>query len=128
MFEGVLSVFPNAEGGFLIYQRDHETLLPKLHSTLLPALKNKVVILVDPMIATAGTIKDSLRIILSRNPRQVFVMGAIAANLGIQRIQQTYPQVKVVVGVVDPTLNSKGYIVPGLGDAGDRSYGVKSEN
>ena len=127
MFEGVMNVLSEAEGGFLIYQRDHETLKPKLYSVLLPSLENKYVVLVDPMIATAGTILDSLGIIMARNPKKVFVAGVMATQIGVQRIRDAYPAVTVLTAVVDPILNNKGYIVPGLGDAGDRSFGVKSE-
>jgi len=126
MFEGFMQILSDAEGGFLIYQRDHETLRPVFHTQLLPSLEGKYVVLIDPMIATAGTVLDSLKLIHSKKPKKVFVAGVIAAKEGLEKIHQAYPETHLYSAAVDPILNDKGYIVPGLGDAGDRSYGQKA--
>jgi uracil phosphoribosyltransferase len=125
LFDGLFSVFPQAEGGFLVYQRDHVTLKPVLHSVLLPSLENKTVILADPMLATGGTILDALKIISEQKPAKIFLASVISAKEGLERVHNAYPNVCLVTAAVDPVLNDKGYIVPGLGDAGDRSYGPK---
>lgn len=127
LFEGFLNIFPDAEGGFLVYQRDHLTLQPVFHASLLPPLAGKTVIIADPMIATGGSVLAALKHIAPKNPAAIFVAGAIAAKQGFQRIHREFPDVRLYAGVMDPILNDKGYIVPGLGDAGDRSYGIKEE-
>lgn len=127
LFEGMYRVFPEAEGGFLVYQRDHVTLQPRFHASLLPRLEGKIVILGDPMIATGGSILAALELISAKKPKAIFIVGAIAAEAGLERIHEKYPNVSLFVGAVDPILNSKAYIVPGLGDAGDRSFGMKEE-
>lgn len=125
LFDGLLDVFADAEGGFFVYQRDEKTLQPIFHANLLPDLKDKIVILVDPMIATGGTSLAALQKIYEREPKAVFVAGVIAAEAGINAIHQAYPKAYIYVAAADPELNSKGYIVPGLGDAGDRAFGCK---
>ncbi|MGE0669916.1 MAG: uracil phosphoribosyltransferase [Parachlamydiales bacterium] len=122
---GVHKVFPDAEVGFIAMSRNEETLLPVVEYVAIPDIKDKCVILADTMIATAGSILDALKIIEARGPKKIYIIGAIAAEPGIQRIKQAYPSVHITAAAVDPTLNEKGYIVPGLGDAGDRAYGRK---
>ncbi|MBS0651339.1 MAG: uracil phosphoribosyltransferase [Verrucomicrobia bacterium] len=122
---GVHKVFPDAEVGFIAMSRNEETLLPDVEYVAIPDIKDKSVILADTMIATAGSILDAIKIIEARGPKKIYIIGAIAAEPGIQRIKQAYPSVHIIAAAVDPTLNEKGYIVPGLGDAGDRAYGRK---
>jgi uracil phosphoribosyltransferase len=127
LFQGFLQAFPNAEGGFLVYQRDHKTLQPVFHASLLPSLEGKSVIIVDPMIATGGSIIAAIKHIMPQNPKSIFVACAIGSIEGLGRIHQAFPEVHLYAAAVDSTLNDKGYIVPGLGDAGDRSFGPKHE-
>lgn len=125
LFEGFLKILENAECGFLSYHRDHATLKPVFHDKLIPSLEGKVVILVDPMIATAGTTLAILPLIFSKNPQDVFVGAAICSEEGARRIQASFPSVKIFAAALDPLLDNRGYILPGLGDAGDRSFGKK---
>ena len=122
---GVQNVFSNAEMGFIAMSRNEETLQADVEYVAVPDLKGKHVILVDTMIATGGSILDALKLIELHNPKRVFVVGAIASEPGIERIRRAYPSVEILAAAIDPLLNDKGYIVPGLGDAGDRSYGHK---
>lgn len=122
---GVHKVFPDAEVGFIAMSRNEETLQPDVEYVAIPDLNDKCVILADTMIATAGSVLDAIKIIEERGAKKIYIIGAIAAEPGIQRIKQAYPSVNIIAAAVDPSLNEKGYIVPGLGDAGDRAYGRK---
>lgn len=122
---GVHKVFPDAQVGFLAMSRDEHTLKARVDYIGMPDLRGKSVILSDTMLATGGSIIDALRIIESYGPKQIFVVAAIASAPGISRVLQYNPNIKILAGTVDPLLNDKGYIVPGLGDAGDRLYGEK---
>ena len=88
-------------------------------------MEGKTVIIADTMIATGGSILDAIKIIEKRNPAKIIVVGAIAANYGIDRILEHNDQIEIYPAAIDPVLNDVGYIVPGLGDAGDRCYGLK---
>lgn len=125
---GTQMVFCNSEVGFLGMGRDEETLQPKLDYIALPDLKGKCVILTDTMIATGGSILKAIEIIEKQAPKRILVLGAIASKPGIANILESYPNIKIYTAAIDPALNEKGWIVPGLGDAGDRSYGKKSKN
>jgi len=122
---GVQKVFPNAEVGFIAMSRDEKTFAAKVEYVAFPDIKNKTVILADTMLATGGSIIDALKIIEEYKPKQIFVIAAVASKPGIERIAKYNPNIKIFAAVVDPRLNDKGYIIPGLGDAGDRAYGKK---
>jgi len=124
--QGLQAVFKNAEVGFLAMSRDEITLQPKTDYIALPYLQHKVVILSDTMLATGGSMLDAIQIVKSKNPKKIFVVAAIASKQGLDRIQKKYPEIKVFVAAIDPELNEQGYIIPGLGDAGDRAYGKKN--
>ncbi|MBI3236603.1 MAG: uracil phosphoribosyltransferase, partial [Chlamydiales bacterium] len=125
--QGVQNIFPKAPTGFIAMSRDEKTFLAKLEYVALPDMKGKSVVLIDTMIATGGSILDAIEILEKRLPKQIIVLGAIASSSGIARIQKAYPHVELITAAIDPLLNEKGYIVPGLGDAGDRSYGCKHQ-
>ncbi len=122
---GVQEIYPNSEVGFLGTMRNEETLKPTTTYIALPRLKNKTVIVVDTMLATGGSVLDAVKIIEERNPGQIIIICAIAAKEGIARVMAHNPNITIYAAATDPILNEKGYIVPGLGDAGDRSYGEK---
>ncbi len=122
---GVHKVFPNAEVGFLAMSRNEETLKAKVDYIALPDLKDQIVILTDTMIATGGSLIDAIEILEPYEPKKIFVITAIAAEPGIARVLQYNPDIKILAAAIDPSLNDKGYTTPGLGDAGDRSYGRK---
>jgi uracil phosphoribosyltransferase len=124
--DGVHKVFPNAEVGFIAMSRNEETLKAKIGYIALPEIKGKNVILVDTMIATGGSMLDAIKIVEQQAPKKIIVIGAIAAEYGIAQILNHNADIKVIAAAVDSKLNEKGYIVPGLGDAGDRAYGKKA--
>ncbi len=122
---GIHKIFPNSEVGFFAMSRDEETLKAKIDYISLPKLENRSVILSDTMLATGGSLLDAIQIIEQYHPKRIFVVAAIASEPGIARLLEYDPSIKIFAAAVDPMLNSKGYIIPGLGDAGDRSYGEK---
>lgn len=122
---GVQKVFPQSEVGFFAMSRNEETLKARTEYLALPEIKGRTVILADTMLATGGSLLDAIHVLERLEPKQIFVITAIAAEPGINRILDHNPRIKIFAGTIDPMLNEKGYIVPGLGDAGDRSYGMK---
>ncbi|OGN58478.1 MAG: hypothetical protein A3G30_05240 [Chlamydiae bacterium RIFCSPLOWO2_12_FULL_49_12] len=125
LVDGFLEVFPDAEVGFFAMKRDEKSLKAKIDYIALPSLEGKTVILVDPMIATGGSMCDAILHMKQLHPKKILAAGAIATRDGMERIQKEMPGIRFYTGAVDPILNSIGYIVPGLGDAGDRSFGLK---
>lgn len=125
LFNGIFKVFPNAEAGFFAMQRNEKTLKASIDYVALPPIEDKTVIIADTMLATGGTLLDAIQIIEKRNPKKIIVVCAIGAQEGINRILHYNKDIKIYSGYVDPWLNDVGYIVPGLGDAGDRAYGIK---
>ncbi len=105
--------------------RNEETLKAQVDYIGIPDLKERTVILTDTMLATGGSLVDALQILKHYQPKRIFLIVAIASEPGIAKVLQFDPTIKIFAGAIDPTLNHKGYIVPGLGDAGDRSFGMK---
>ncbi len=125
MVHGMLSIFPNARVAHIGLQRDEETALPHAYYSNIPAtLNDATVIVVDPMLATAGSLSAALDMIKQHNPAHIKAICLIAAPEGQARIERDHPDVSVYVGAMDERLNDKAYIVPGLGDAGDRMFGT----
>jgi uracil phosphoribosyltransferase len=127
MLVGMQQVFSNSEAGFLGMARNEETLQADISYIGIPHVKDKCVIIADTMLATGGSMLDAIKIIEKQSPKQIILVCAIAAKKGIARVLDYNPNIKIYAAVTDPKLNEKGYIVPGLGDAGDRSYGIKHE-
>jgi uracil phosphoribosyltransferase len=126
MLDGVLSLIPVARVGFIGLYRNEETLQPVEYYVKLPDdLAERDVILLDPMLATGNSTAAAVKIVKDAGASSVRLIALIAAPVGIARIHRDYPDVHVVVAGIDRELNEKGYIVPGLGDAGDRLYGTK---
>ena len=126
MVEGISSLIPAARIGHIGLYRDEETLKPVEYYCKLPKdIGERDVIVVDPMLATGGSAIDAVSQIKLRNPRSIRFMGIIAAPEGIEAFTKAHPDVNVYVAALDEKLNEKGYIVPGLGDAGDRIIGTK---
>lgn len=128
MLEGIIKLLPTAEVGFLGLQRDEETLEAITYANRLPEdLSGRQCYVVDPMLATGGTLVASIQYLLERGAHDVTCICILAAPEGLSLVEQMVgdeANVTVVVAAVDERLNSKGYIVPGLGDAGDRLFGV----
>ena len=126
MVNGVHKVLPTARVGHIGMYRDEGTLQPQEYYCKLPeGIENKTVILVDPMLATGGSACDALAALKKRGCRNIKMMSIIAAPEGIERIAREHPDVRVYVSTLDRELNENGYILPGLGDAGDRLFGTK---
>ncbi|WP_201352527.1 uracil phosphoribosyltransferase [Hydrogenimonas urashimensis] len=122
MQDGVLEVLGEAEGGFLAMKRDEQTHESRLYYDRIPDISGKTVIVVDPMVATGGSLHDALALLKERQPKQIISLNAIGAREGVERIEKAFPDVDLHIAQIDPTLNKDAYIVPGLGDAGDRAY------
>ncbi len=126
MVNGVHRVFPTARVGHIGMYRDEETLEPREYYCKLPdGIEQKTVLLVDPMLATGGSACDALEALKKRGCGNIKFMCIIAAPEGIEAVAKAHPDVSVYVSTLDRCLNSHGYILPGLGDAGDRLYGTK---
>ena len=126
MVEGISSLIPAARIGHIGLYRDEETLKPVEYYCKLPKdIGERDVIVVDPMLATGGSAIDAVSQIKLRNPRSIRFMGIIAAPEGIKAFTEAHPDVHIYCAALDEKLNEVGYIVPGLGDAGDRIFGTK---
>lgn len=125
LYEGGREVFSNSESGFIGSMRDEETLRPKTTYIALPDLAGKIAIIYDTMLATGGSMEDAVQIAFTRGAKEVYACSAIAATEGIVRIEKHIGRDHIYAAAIDDKLNLKGYIVPGLGDAGDRAFGKK---
>lgn len=126
MLEGVLELVPSAKVGHIGLYRDHETLKPVTYYCKLPAdISEREVFVIDPMLATGGSAIDAIDKVKEFNPKSIKFMGIIAAPEGIEALSKAHPDVDIFVSALDEKLNEVGYIVPGLGDAGDRIFGTK---
>lgn len=126
MASGILRLIPIAKVGHIGLYRDPDSLEPvEYYCKLPPDLAERDLILVDPMLATGGSAVASIDFLKERGARSIKFMCLIAAPEGIARVQQSHPDVDIFTASIDERLNSHGYIVPGLGDAGDRLFGTK---
>ena len=126
MVNGVHKVFPTARVGHIGMYRDEETMQPQEYYCKLPdGIENKTVFLVDPMLATGGSICDALAALKKRGCKKIKVMSIIAAPEGVKAVAEAYPDIPVYISTLDRGLNEHCYILPGLGDAGDRLFGTK---
>jgi len=126
LLDGMLELVPSARVGFVGLYRDEATLEPVEYYRKLPErLEERLVIAVDPMLATGNSASAAITQLKEAGARDIRFLCLLAAPEGIERLQQAHPDVDIVTAAVDERLNEKGYIVPGLGDAGDRMYGTK---
>ncbi len=125
LLDTVLEFIPRARVGFIGLSRHEETLqASKYHSSLMADLKGAEVVVLDPMLATGGSAVAALEMIFERGARQVRLVNLVASPEGIRTVQKRFPKLPIFVAAIDRRLNEKGYIVPGLGDAGCRLFGV----
>ena len=125
MVDGVLDLIPSAKVGHIGLYRDHETLKPVEYYCKLPTdIESREVIIVDPMLATGGSSAAAISFIKKRGAKNIKLMCILAAPEGIEVLRKEHPDVELYCGAVDDKLNEKGYILPGLGDAGDRIFGT----
>ncbi len=126
MVEGMLEMIPAAKVGHIGLYRDPETAEPVEYYCKLPAdCANREVFVVDPMLATGGSAVAALQMLKEKGVKSIRFMCIIAAPEGVKRLQAEHPDVDLYIGALDERLNDKKYIVPGLGDAGDRIFGTK---
>ncbi|MCL6636935.1 MAG: uracil phosphoribosyltransferase [Alicyclobacillus sp.] len=126
MVDGILAMIPNAKVGHVGLYRNPETLEPvEYYCKLPPHIEERDVIVVDPMLATGGSACAALTAVKDRGATAVKLMCLVAAPQGISRVQEQHPDVDMYVAAIDEGLNEHGYIVPGLGDAGDRLFGTR---
>jgi len=126
MLDAVLSLVPGARVGFIGLFRDEETLEPVEYFVKLPGdISDRDVILLDPMLATGNSTAAAIETVKRAGATSIRLIALIAAPEGIERVHRQHPEVPIVVASVDRGLNDKGFILPGLGDAGDRLYGTK---
>ncbi|HEY2316039.1 MAG TPA: uracil phosphoribosyltransferase [Streptosporangiaceae bacterium] len=129
MLDGMARLLPKADIGFVGLARDEDTLIASTYATRLPAdLTGRHAFILDPMLATGGSMETVIRLLQNRNAAAVTGVILLAAPEGLARIADAFPEgampVRIVTGALDSRLNDKGYIVPGLGDAGDRLFGT----
>lgn len=125
MLDGVLSLVPSAKIGHIGLYRQHDTLEPKEYFCKLPEdIEQRQVILLDPMLATGGSGSAAINFIKARGCHNIKFVSILAAPEGVERLAKEHPDVHIYTGCVDEKLNENGYIVPGLGDAGDRLFGT----
>ncbi|AJD29749.1 MULTISPECIES: uracil phosphoribosyltransferase [Clostridium] len=126
MVGGMTSLIPAAKVGHIGLYRDEETLKPVEYFCKLPQdIGDRDVIVTDPMLATGGSAKDAITLLKQKGAKHIRLMCLVAAPEGIKEVMDEHPDVDIYVASVDEKLNEKGYVVPGLGDAGDRLYGTK---
>lgn len=126
MEEAITRLIPTARVGHIGIYRDHETLQPVSYFVKLPPdIADRQTMILDPMLATGGSTVAAIDTLKGRGCRHINVMAIISAPEGIKKVHAAHPDVDVFTGAIDSHLNEKGYIVPGLGDAGDRLFGTK---
>ncbi len=126
MVDSIIDLVPSAKVGHIGLFRDPETHEPvKYYCKMPPDISERQVFVVDPMLATGGSAADAITFIKEYGCKSITLMNIIAAPEGIKKVQETHPDVDIFVAAVDPCLNEHAYIVPGLGDAGDRIFGTK---
>lgn len=132
LFQGLLNYFDKADCGFVAAYRKHEEndyFSIKQDYLTCPSIEGRPLIVADPMLATGASLIEALKDLLTHGtPTQLHIVSAIASERGIETLSQAYPDAHIWVGAIDPLLTSKGYISPGLGDAGDLSYGEKLQH
>ena len=129
LFQGILNYLDKADCGFVAAYRKHDAndyFSIKQDYLTCPNIDGRPLIVADPMLATGASLIEAIKDLLNHGkPTQLHIVAAIASQQGVKTIQKEYPEAKIWVGVIDEKLTSKGYITPGLGDAGDLSYGEK---
>ena len=126
MVDGILSLVPTAKVGHVGMYRDEETLQPKEYYCKLPEdIDQRLVLIVDPMLATGGSADAAIEFVKKQGAKQIKFASIIAAPEGIKMLIEKHPDIQIYCGSIDRQLNENGYILPGLGDAGDRIFGTK---
>jgi len=126
MVDGLLKLVPVAKVGHIGLYRDHDTHQPVEYYCKLPVdIENRIVIVCDPMLATGGSASDALQMLKNKGCTNIRLMCLVAAPEGVKKVQEDHPDVDIYIAALDEKLNENAYIMPGLGDAGDRLFGTK---
>ena len=125
MVQGMLNLIPTAKVGHIGLYRDPQTLEPVEYYCKLPDVEDRDFIIVDPMLATGGSASAAITLLKEKDIENIKLMCLVAAPQGVQKVNADHPDVRIYVAALDDKLNDQGYIVPGLGDAGDRIFGTK---
>lgn len=126
MVDGITNLIPIAKVGHVGMYRDHDTLEPReYYAKLPPCIKTAVVMVLDPMLATGGSASATINYLKEQGATQIKLVCIVGAPEGVEAIEKDHPDVDIFLAALDSHLNEKGYIVPGLGDAGDRLFGTK---
>lgn len=126
MVDGMLKILPSAKIGHIGMCRNHETLQPEQYYCNLPAdIDSRTVFILDPMLATGGSIAAAITLLKEHGAKKIKVLSIVGVEEGVRKVLDAHPDVQVFLGVMDEKLNEHGYIVPGLGDAGDRLFGTE---
>ncbi len=124
LVDGVKDLIPNISFGYIGVQRNEETAEPEYYYENLPNLKNKNVFILEPMLATGGSLSFAIDKVKESSPKNIIALTVISAPEGIKKIEKTHPDITIVTANIDEKLNENWYIVPGLGDMGDRLFGT----
>ena len=122
MLTGILKTLPYARSGFLAMKRDEHTSLSKLFYENIPNLEDKTVLLLDPMVATGGSLIDAITYLKTKNPKRIISLNVIGSPFGVQKVQEAHFDVDILIAQIDERLDETNYIIPGLADAGDRAF------
>jgi len=122
MMEGIVNTLPNAISGFLAMKRDEETLEPHIYYDRIPNIEGKIAIMLDPMVATGGSLIDAIDLIKTKKPTKIISLNIIASPIGLEAVEKAHDDIDIFVAQIDEKLNDDGFIIPGIGDAGDRAY------
>ena len=126
MVEGIQRLIPQAKVGYVGLARNEETLEPELYYAKFPSnISDATVFVVDPMLATGGSCAKAIEILKDKGAKHIIYMGIVGVDEGINKVREQHPDVDIFLAAKDEKLNEKGYIVPGLGDCGDRLFGTK---
>lgn len=125
MVQGMLNLIPTAKVGHIGLYRDPQTLEPVEYYCKLPDVEDRDFIIVDPMLATGGSASAAITLLKEKGIENIKLMCLVAAPQGVQKVNADHPDVRIYVAALDDKLNDQGYIVPGLGNAGDRIFGTK---
>lgn len=124
MLEAFTRMLPDVDVGYVGLERDERTAVANRYYQKFPDLENRTVIVLDPMLATGGSASQTIRLVYQRSPSRVKFVCVIAAPEGVRKLKKDFPNLEVFTAAVDKKLNANRYIVPGLGDFGDRLYGT----
>ena len=122
MLDPLLEMFPASSSGFLAMARNESSHEPVLYYDKVPNCQGKTVILLDPMLATGGSLSDAINFVKKHQPKKIISLNIIAAPEGLKVIEEAHPEIDLFIAQVDEHLNEEKFIIPGLGDAGDRAY------